>query len=115
MSFLKKKGICFGCLCIRHISRDCKERSLCKICHLKHTSRLHILSPEKKGTQCGKDTESKPTVGSALVSIQSSGLTGAGRDNCALSVVPVCVKSKKVSKVVTTYAFLDSGSSASFF
>ncbi len=49
-----------------------------------------------------------------MVSIQPSGFTGAGRDNCALSIVPVCVKSKKGSKVVTTYAFLDSGSSASF-
>ncbi|KAL1250809.1 hypothetical protein QQF64_018605 [Cirrhinus molitorella] len=113
MSFLKK-GICFGCLCIGHISRDCKERSVCKICHLKHPSLLHILLPEKKSTQYGRDTESKPTVGSALVSIQSGGLIGAGRDNCALSIVLVCVKSKKGSKVVTTYAFLDSGSSASF-
>lgn len=77
-------------------------------------SLLHIFSPERKSTQYGRDTESKPTVGSALVSVQSSGLTGAGRDNCALSIVPVCVKSKKGSKVVTNYAFLDSGSSASF-
>ncbi len=114
MSFLKKKGICFGCLCTGHISRDCKERSICKICQLKHPSLLHIFSQDRKGSQYGRDTEFKPAVGSALVSIQSSGLTGAGRDNCALSIVPVCVKSKKGSKVVTTYAFLDSGSSASF-
>ncbi len=111
MNFLKKRGICFGCLCIGHISRDCKERSICTVCQLKHPSLLHILSQERKGSQYGKVTEFKPTVGSALVSIQP---TGAGRGNCALSIVPVCVKSKKVSKVVTTYAFLDSGSSASF-
>lgn len=102
MSFLKKKGICFGCLCTGHISRDCKERSICKICQLKHPSLLHILS-EKRGIQNNKD-ESRSTVGSALVSLQSSALTGAGKDNCALSIVPVCVKSKKGSKVVTTYA-----------
>lgn len=48
MNFLKKRGICFGCLCTGHISRDCKKRSICKICHLKHPSLLHILSPEEK-------------------------------------------------------------------
>lgn len=113
MNFLKKKGICFGCLCTGHFSCDCKERSICKMCHLKHPSHLRIFPSEKRGIHY-KD-ESKSTVGSALVvSLQSSALTGAGKENCALSVVPVCVKSKKGSKVVTTYAFLDSGSFASF-
>ncbi len=44
----------------------------------------------------------------------SSGVTGAGNDICALSIFPVCVKSKKGNNVVMTYAFLDSVSSASF-
>lgn len=40
-------------------------------------------------------------MGSALVSLQSSGLTGAGKDDWALSIVPVPMKAKKGSNVVT--------------
>lgn len=114
MNFLKTKGICFGCLHTGHFSRDCKKRSICNICSLKHPSLLHIYSYEKEDTSGQKKAEFKPAVGSAMVSLQTSGLTGAGKDNCALSIVPVCVKSKKGNSVVMTYAFLDSGSSASF-
>lgn len=42
------------------------------------------------------------------------GATGAGKDSCVLSIVPVCVKSKKSSKIIKTYAFMDSGSQATF-
>lgn len=49
-----------------------------------------------------------------MVSLQSSGATGAGKEICALSIVPVLVKSKKGNNVVMNHAFLDSGSSASF-
>lgn len=62
-----------------------------------------------------KQSEFKTAIGSAMISLQSNAHTGAGTDCCALSIVPVCVKSKKGNNVVKTYAFLDSGSSASFF
>lgn len=57
--------------------------------------------------------ERKPetAVDSTLV---SSGLTGAGDHDCKLPIVPVQVKSKKGSKILTTYAFLDQGSTAVF-
>lgn len=73
--FLKMKGICFGCLCTGPINRDCKKRNICTICHLKRTSPLHISSSDKKNT-LHNEQESRPTVGSALVLHQSSGLTG---------------------------------------
>ena len=46
--------------------------------------------------------------------VVSSGLTGAGDKNCKLPIVPVQVRSKNGSKIITTYAFLDPGSSAVF-
>ena len=56
---------------------------------------------------------------SALVVVQTSGLTGAGERDCKLSIVPVKVQSEKGQsekghKIVETRAFLDQGSSASF-
>lgn len=44
----------------------------------------------------------------------SSGLTGTGDHNCKLPLVPVQVESKKSSKIVTTYAFLDQASTVVF-
>ncbi len=53
-------------------------------------------------------------VNNVLVTLQACGQTGAGNNECVLSIVPVQVKAKSGSKVVSTYAFLDPGSSASF-
>lgn len=46
--------------------------------------------------------------------METFGVTGAGKEGCVLSIVPVCVKAQKGTKTVTTYAFLDPGSSATF-
>ena len=45
---------------------------------------------------------------------ETCGVTGAGKEDCFLSIIPVQVKAQKGTKIVTTYAFLDSGSSATF-
>lgn len=51
-----------------------------------------------------QQTETKDTAKrSAVSSVQTSGLTGAGEDNCKLSIVPVQVKAKKGSAIVRTY------------
>ncbi|KAI3356760.1 hypothetical protein L3Q82_003437 [Scortum barcoo] len=56
------------------------------------------------------------TVLSAFIcaEIKQHELTGAGEDDCILSIVPVQVKAKKGSVKVQTYAFLDPGSTATF-
>ncbi|XP_039548042.1 uncharacterized protein LOC120493481 [Pimephales promelas] len=114
ITFLKKHGVCFGCLCIGHMSRDCRKRLSCKVCSLKHPTALHIYPKEKENNLVQVKGESETAVGSSLISVQSSGLTGAGDHDCTLSIVPVQVKHRKGHKVLITYAFLDPGSSASF-
>ncbi|KAJ8403222.1 hypothetical protein AAFF_G00354390 [Aldrovandia affinis] len=42
------------------------------------------------------------------------GYTGAGEAECILAIVPVRIKSKRSSREVKTYAFIDTGSSATF-
>lgn len=53
-------------------------------------------------------------MGSCLVTVQTSGLTGDGEQDFMLAIVPVKLKSKRGQRIVETYAFLDLGSSASF-
>ncbi|KAI2645663.1 Cold shock protein 1 [Labeo rohita] len=107
LEFLKKQKVCFGCLGIGHISRDCKKRITCRVCGFKHPSILHVFRQDKT-------VEPKQAIGNALISVQSNSLTGAGGDACALSILPVCVKAKNGTKIVETYAFLDPGSSSTF-
>lgn len=110
LNFLKEKGICFGCLCVGHMSRDCEKRLTCTVCGQMHPSILHIQQKERICTQ----EQNRPSLSSALVALQACGQTGAGNGECALSIVPVQVKSCKGQKVIQTYAFLDPGSSATF-
>lgn len=114
IDFLKTNGVCFGCLCTGHISKDCRKRLSCETCGLRHPSMLHI-HPEERGACPDKGKSNfECTVDSSLVAVQTSGLTGAGEQNCKLAIVPVKVKSTKGQRTVETYAFLDQGSSASF-
>lgn len=46
---------------------------------------------------------------------ESCGNTGAGEVECLLAVVPVKLKSGKSERYVETYAFIDPGSTATFF
>ncbi|KAI2661518.1 Gag polyprotein [Labeo rohita] len=108
IEFLRGKGVCFGCLKVGHMSKECRNRLTCNECKLKHPTILHIYS---------KEMVTKPQereISNALVSSQACGFTGAGDQYCALSIVPVQVKSKKGDKVLKTYAFLDPGSTATF-
>lgn len=67
-----------------------------------------ISFPNKKDTT---EKKSKMAVDDVLV---SSGLTGADDYDCKVLIVPVQIKANKGSKIVTTYAFLDQGSTAVF-
>uniref|UniRef100_A0A8C8DI38 Uncharacterized protein n=1 Tax=Oryzias sinensis TaxID=183150 RepID=A0A8C8DI38_9TELE len=108
IGFLREKGVCFGCLCIGHFSKDCRKRISCEKCGLQHANILHIPQRRNNHSQTEK---TEVSVDSTMV---SSGLTGAGNDSVKLPIVPVQVKSKKGDKIITTYAFLDPGSTAVF-
>lgn len=42
IAFLKVKGICFGCLKLGHMNKDCKAHLTYKVCDKRHPSILHI-------------------------------------------------------------------------
>ena len=110
ITFLKERGICFGCLVRGHTNNRCFKRLTCKECKLNHPTVLHIK--KKKGTETTEMSENETTQASA--SPKACGHIGAGEEECVLSIVPVKVKSSKGNQIIQTYAFLDPGSSASF-
>ena len=100
INFLKEHGVCFGCLCIEHISKDCRRRLSCKICGARHPSMLHIHSKNNDNdkNQVGV-ADTNTAVGGSLVAVQSSGLTGAGDHNCKRSIIQSRSSLKKVTKL----------------
>ncbi len=109
ISFLKKKGICFGCLSTGPISRDCIKHLICEICDQHHPTVLYI----KKAKIESHQTNKSPEVTSSTLH-QTCGHTGAGRDHCFLSIMPVQVKAANGSDITQTYALLDPDSTATF-
>ncbi|XP_060799417.1 uncharacterized protein LOC132901020 [Neoarius graeffei] len=100
LSFLRSKGICYGCLTSGHISKDCSRRLICNVCRRNHPSSLHIAT---------KETANPPESAA-----ESCAHIGAGDNEGVLSIVAVKVRAAKGSHVIETYALLDPGSSATF-
>lgn len=46
LEFLKRKGVCFGCLEAGHMSKGCKQRLTCQVSSLKHPTTFHITNKE---------------------------------------------------------------------
>lgn len=108
IGFLKENDICFGYLCIGHISEDCCKRISCSRCSLKHPTILH-----NELVNDSEQMERSPElhVDNTLV---ASGLTGAGDQDSKLTIVPVQAKSNKGTNIFITYAFLDQVKIAAF-
>lgn len=114
ITFVRDKGICFGCLLIGHMSKFCDKRLICKVCSQNHPTILHIYQKEGAVNTDHQRQSKKPSVSNALVSLQSCGQTGAGNSDGVLSILPVQVKSNKGDTIIQTYAFLDPGSTDTF-
>ncbi|XP_056022166.1 uncharacterized protein LOC125649571 [Ostrea edulis] len=111
-TFLKSKGLCFGCLRSGHLKSNCQRKLSCVHCKKLHPSVLHV-DPQKKNEGYGIPSHSNSGNGATALSVAAH--MGAGDSvRQALPIVPVRLKSKCSDKYLTTYAFLDSGSNATF-
>nr|XP_054757838.1 uncharacterized protein LOC129263947 [Lytechinus pictus] len=110
--FIKKGGLCFGCLRKGHMSKECKKRLTCEVCSKRHPSLLHEY-------RVGTDTKSQsPSQGGQdgidHVSTTSHKLHFGKSINTSM-IVPVWVSSEQCpSHEILTYALLDTQSDASF-
>lgn len=106
LDHLRQSDVCFGCLSHGHVSKNCKGRLTCSECNLKHPTIIHITAKLKAPSE-------QPSSRTTVVQ-KTCARTGACKQYCVHSVVPVQIKSKKGNTIIQTYAFLDSGSSATF-
>ncbi|XP_062610668.1 uncharacterized protein LOC134272454 [Saccostrea cucullata] len=108
---LKSKGLCFSCLRSGHLKGACQHKLYCVHCKKCHPSILHV-NP-RQGKENPVTTDQNNNSSSAAVS--STAHMGAGDSvRQALPVILVRLKSRNSDKFITTYAFLDSGSTTTF-
>ena len=96
---VRKERLCYGCLGKGHAIKDCKVHP-CGIngCTKKHNRLLH--------------SENQMDEGSHAVNVSAANLNQSNQVTSFLQIVPVSVQSG--GNRLTTYAFLDSGSTVSF-
>ena len=105
LELIKKSGLCFGCLRHGHNSRQCRKRKTCSKCGARHPSLLHVDPKNRQDEERpGPPPELKNEV---------CGGTKTDRAGPVMSILPVLVTGQNGS-TSQTYAFLDSGSSATF-
>ncbi|XP_033758237.1 uncharacterized protein LOC117340586 [Pecten maximus] len=103
VNFIKEKGLCFGCLKKGHLSKRCRNRSKCGICNKSHPSILH-----------NEESSSVVSVSNASTGYAIAKEDQKGDLSCAMAIVPVRIRLRDKPHSIETYAFLDTGSSASF-
>ena len=123
------KGLCDNCLVYGHRASVCPKPRFCPVtgCNGNHSSFLHPRSIEQTLSPSSANrlsTDSPPQAPGSVAEATSSYVQGKKRlvqkDNSSpstatgLAVVPMKVRSPDRNKAVTTYAFLNTGSTASF-
>ena len=108
--FLKKKGICFGCLVQGHLSRYCPKRSECKQCSSRHPTCLHgdyeKLYPTNKDSKLTQQKES--------ISHRTLTKTSAKISQTSMTVPVYLSVPGRESEEFLVYCMLDTQSDTSF-
>ena len=96
---LRKERLCYGCLGKGHATKDCKDYT-CGIngCTKKQNRLLH--------------SENEMDEGAHAVNVSAATINKSNQVSSFLQIVPVSLQS--CGNRMTTYAFLDSGSTVSF-
>ena len=109
--FMKQKRLCFNCFKQGHVAKFCCQAKVCRVegCQGKHHKLLH------RSSKCEKEKTKQPSTSNSssvdrTVGMITAGCTTERSYSTFLNVAPVKVRAG--NKTVTTYAFLDQGSTA---
>lgn len=132
---IRARKLCDNCLSTTHYSPGCKKSNSCTVsgCEIKrkHLTTIHDAVKEHEIRRNGQLFSGNRTAGNRIAdnriadaksqeSRQRSQFVGMIKqadkalDSKGLSIVPVKIKSRGGKKVISTYALLDCGSTASF-
>ncbi|KAK2920524.1 hypothetical protein Q8A73_000009 [Channa argus] len=91
--------------------RHCQEVVNCQLCSGTHNTLLHVKPKERQSV----DRDNLAVFNGLVNSKRKQNFDDMPKNTeCILAIIPVRVKAKKGNKVITLYAFLDPGSTATF-
>ena len=117
--FVQSKGLCFGCLTWGHVNKNCRRKSVCKICGKFHPTSLHDVAYKvtskvgKKDEESSKDEEGQRKASSYRVNLRND----IYQITCPSHslIVPVWLHHRKnPGRRLLVYALLDEQSDACF-
>ena len=121
--FIRERRLCFGCLGTSHVVSRCQRRSFCKICKGRHVTVLHD-DRQSEVNQAGEESHPSTRAGRRgqednpqrqEVQASNAHVSAVSDTGGSMNIVPVKIfPVGEEGRAVTTYAFLDNGSSASF-
>ena len=113
ISFVKESKLCHKCLSSKHKTRECKRSKLCSVTGCKgfHHTLLHKFATTKEHPP-KTSSEDKAVVPVTCGFTKSDSCSILDNSHVYLCIVPVRVSFGE--NVVSTYAFLDQGSTHSF-
>lgn len=115
IDFIKKNGLCFGCLLHGHRSKDCKKKLNCKRCKRNHPTAIHTEKPIIKAKTTPTTEPSDAATSKSLVTATNKLNQAITKLSDVVRVVPVELFCKdKPSSSVVTYALLDEQSDTTF-
>ena len=125
-NFIRERRLCFGCLGTGHLVGQCRRRAFCKICKGKHVTVLHDADRQTAVKQTREEEQprtrepwrSQEGVRQRNDEVRASNAhvsSVSPESGGSMNIVPVKIfPAGQTKHAVTTYAFLDNGSSASF-
>ena len=121
MEFIHLNRLCFACLEVGHLSKECKLRKTCKLCQRRHPTCLHgdynVLmkkQPHEEHNESGQSAKSQSDE-KIKSTEESLSLHASQTQSTSGMIVPVYLSSKNVpGEEVLTYALLDTQSDTTF-
>ncbi|XP_046855980.1 uncharacterized protein LOC124449080 [Xenia sp. Carnegie-2017] len=116
---VKTHKVCHACLSPGHFVKDCRGARICGVegCQRRHHPLLHSSEIKAKDSKSSERSNSNPEPSESDSQSKALPTSGVGATNSSysscrigLQVIPVKVSAPYGSRVIETYAFLDSGS-----
>ena len=111
--FIQKRGLCFKCLCGKHLAKHCKEKIKWLKCNSKgHCTPFHIQGDSNGARQHGGESSSFSDVSSKCTEVCGNG--SCRGNSCAKTLLVKIYHKGNSERALKAYAIIDEQSNKSF-
>ena len=112
VKYILTERLCFGCLRFGHISKNCRNKMICDICHKRHPTCIHNDRPFEPKKESSEDQGPTPQIQTNAMITHC--VVQKGTSNQTSPIIPVYISTPEHDQEVLVYAMLDTQSDSSF-